>query len=192
MPALKDLEHVTAADRAEWRAWLEANHAASPGVWLVLFKKGSGTPGVSYDEAVDECLCFGWIDSKVNSIDERRYKQLITPRKPGSGWSKINKAKVERLIAEGRMTAAGLAKIDAAKGDGSWTALDAVESLAVPDDLRAALDADEQATKYFAAFSASTRKHILAWIASAKRPETRLKRVARTVELAARNEKAQP
>src|SRR3954452_14858733 len=139
MPPPTDLPELTFADRAAWRAWLEANHAASPGVWLVFYKKASGRPGVSYDEAVDECLCFGWIDSKVNRIDEHRYRQLITPRKPGGGWSKVNKAKIERLIGQGLMAPAGLAKIDAAKADGSWTSLDAVEAMTMPDDFAAAL-----------------------------------------------------
>jgi uncharacterized protein YdeI (YjbR/CyaY-like superfamily) len=189
---MADLIEITARDRDEWRTWLQANHDSSPGVWLVLFKKGSGRPSVSYDEAVDECLCFGWIDSKVNRIDEHRYKQLITPRKPKSGWSKVNKTKIDRLIKEGRMNAAGLVKIEAAKADGSWNALDAVESMTMPDDLKVALEANAEASKHFAAFSASTRRHILAWVASAKRPETRQKRIAQTVELAAKNVKAQP
>jgi uncharacterized protein YdeI (YjbR/CyaY-like superfamily) len=120
MAALDELPQVTARDRAEWRAWLEANHANSPGAWLVLCKKGSGLASVSYDEAVEECLCFGWIDSKVMTIDAKRYKQLVTPRKPRSGWSASNRARVERLIREGRMAPAGLAKIEAAKAGGSW------------------------------------------------------------------------
>ena len=120
MPPLNDLAEVTARDRAEWRAWLDANHASSPGAWLVLAKKGSGLASVSYDEAVEECLCFGWIDSKVMTIDAKRYKQLVTPRKPRSGWSASNKARVERLIREGRMAPAGLALVEAARADGAW------------------------------------------------------------------------
>src|SRR5262245_45505857 len=151
-PPMADLVEVNARDRDEWRAWLQANHDSSPGVWLVIYKKGSGHPSISYDEALDECLCFGWIDSKVATIDEQRYKQLITPRKPKSSWSKLNKSKIERLIHDGRMTAAGLAKINAAKADGSWNALDAVESMTIPDDLKAALEANAEASKHFAAF----------------------------------------
>lgn len=187
---LDDLPTVTPADRAAWRAWLEANHATAAGVWLVFYKKGSGQPTITYDEMLDEALCFGWIDSKAVSLDERRYKQLITPRKPKGVWSGINKAKVEKLVAEGRMTEAGLAAIERAKANGAWTALDAVEALTIPEDLAAALAADADAARHFAAFNPSSKKNILFWIASAKRPETRQKRIAETVALAAKNVKS--
>jgi len=187
---LDDLPTVTPADRAAWRAWLEANHATAAGVWLVFYKKGSGQPTITYDEMLDDALCFGWIDSKAVSIDDRSYKQLITPRKPKGVWSGINKAKVEKLIAAGLMTDAGLAAVERAKANGAWTALDAVEALTIPDDLAAALAANADAARHFAAFSPSSKKNILFWIASAKRPETRQKRVAETVALAAKNVKS--
>ena len=114
-------DEVTAKDRAAWRRWLERHHATSPGAWLLIAKKGSGLASVTYEEAVEEALCFGWIDAKANSLDERRYKQWMAPRKAGSGWAASNKQRVERLVADGRMAPAGLAAIEAAKADGSWT-----------------------------------------------------------------------
>jgi uncharacterized protein YdeI (YjbR/CyaY-like superfamily) len=122
-------DEVTAKDRAAWRRWLERHHVTSDGVWLVIAKKGSGIASVTYEEAVEEALCFGWIDATANSLDDRRYKQWMTRRKPGSGWAASNKRRVERLIAEGRMAPAGLEVIRAAKADGSWTKLDGFEAL---------------------------------------------------------------
>lgn len=167
-----------APDRAAWRVWLEENHAGTHGVWLVYYKKGSGQPSVSYDEAVEEALCFGWIDSLVNPIDEQRYKQVFTPRKPGSRWSRLNKQRVERLIAEGRMTPAGMEKINAARQDGSWTMLDAIEDLVRPDDLAEALAANPAAEAGYQALASSQKKIILAWLHDTKNPETRRQRIA--------------
>jgi uncharacterized protein YdeI (YjbR/CyaY-like superfamily) len=182
-----DWERSSFTDRHEWRAWLEANHATSEGVWLVYYKKGSDKPTVSYDEAVEEALCFGWIDSKVRSIDDERYMQTFSPRRPGSVWSRLNKERVARMVEAGRMTDVGAAKIAAAREDGSWHRLDEIDDLAVPDDLQAALDADPIASGNFAAFSASKKKPLLFWIASAKRPATRQKRIAETVRRAREN-----
>ena len=172
---------VLMTNRAEWRAWLEENHVTAPGVWLVTYKKSSGKPHLSYDELVEEALCFGWIDSKGNTVDAERTKLLITPRKRGSGWSRPNKARIERLVASGLMTPAGLAKIEAAKADGSWTSLDDIEAMIVPDDLDAALRADAAALAGWERFAPSVKKPLLQWIAFAKRPETRARRVAETV-----------
>ncbi len=138
---------VYASTRAEWRAWLNANHATATGISLVYFKKSSGKPSVTYAEAVEEALCFGWIDSRLNSIDAVSYKQIFTPRKPKSGWSKLNKSRVERLISEGRMTAAGTAKIDLAKKNGSWSLLDASENLEIPQDFESALKEQDAGNK---------------------------------------------
>ncbi len=179
-----------APDRQMWRDWLQKNHASASRIWLIYYKKASGKPFVSYDEAVEEALCFGWIDSRPNVLDDERYMQLFSPRKPKSPWSKTNKDRIEQLIAQGLMAEAGMSKIEAAKKDGSWTQLDEVEALTVPDDLLAALAADEIAEKNFAAFSDSSKKNILWWIVSAKRAETRQKRIAETVSLAAKNIKA--
>jgi uncharacterized protein YdeI (YjbR/CyaY-like superfamily) len=177
-------------DRDAWRAWLEEHHNTVPGAWLVNYRKATGKTAVSYDEAVEEALAFGWIDSKANPLDGERYLQMFTPRRPGSPWSRSNKERVARLERDGRMTPAGRALVEAAKRDGSWTKLDAVENLEVPPDLAEALAAHPRAEKHFAAFSPSARRHILGWIANAKRPETRAKRIAETVRLAAENVKA--
>jgi uncharacterized protein YdeI (YjbR/CyaY-like superfamily) len=180
-------ETFQAGSRAEWRRWLEAHHDSSSGIWLVSFKKASGKPGVSYPEAVEEALCFGWIDSRPNALDDERYMQYFSPRKRGSPWSKVNKERIARLLDQGLMAPPGLAKIEAAKRDGSWSAYDAIEALTVPDDLAAALRADPAAAANFRAFADSAKKQLLWWIASAKRSETRSTRVARLVEAAAAN-----
>jgi uncharacterized protein YdeI (YjbR/CyaY-like superfamily) len=171
-------DHILAETRDDWRAWLAANHATAPGVWLVTYKKGSGQPHLPWSDVVDEALCFGWIDSRGNKVDAARTKLLVTPRKPGSGWSRINKEKIERLHAAGLITPAGQAKIDAAKADGSWTLLDDVEALVLPPDLAAALAADPAAAAGWDAFPPSAKKPLLWWLASAKRPDTRAKRLA--------------
>ncbi|MCU0354784.1 MAG: YdeI/OmpD-associated family protein, partial [Cytophagales bacterium] len=159
------MQHVTPASRAEWRQWLAENHAAETGVWLVYYKKGTGRPSVTYDEAVEEALCFGWIDSVPNKMDDERYKQLFSPRKPRSGWSRVNKERLERLTAAGLMASAGLAAIETAKQNGSWTKLDAVENLEMPDDLQTAFAAaDAVALEHFTAFARSTKRGILEWL----------------------------
>lgn len=187
----KEYERLYTADRAEWRAWLVENHDIAKGVWLIYYKKESGKPRVSYDEAVEEALCFGWIDSVVSKIDEESYMQLFTPRKTKSGWSRTNKLRIERLLATGLMESAGLKSIEIAKENGTWESLDEVENLTVPDDLQEALVQQPPALENFTAFSRSAKKLILVWIYSAKRPETRMKRVLETAQLAAQNIKAQ-
>lgn len=154
---------------------------------VIYYKVKSGQPSVKYSEAVKEALCFGWIDSKVKSLDEERYMQIFTPRKSKSVWSKLNKQYIEELIEQGLMTEAGLEKITAAKQDGSWTSLDAIEALIIPADLKQALEANETAKRYFEKFSNSSKKNILLWIESAKRPETRLKRIEQTIILVAQD-----
>lgn len=188
MPKFEDqLEQVYASDRQAWRQWLVENHQDAIGVWLVYYKVSSSQPSVKYSEAVKEALCFGWIDSKVKSLDSARYMQVFTPRKPTSVWSKLNKQYLEELIEQGLMTEAGLAKIAVAKQNGSWTSLDQIEALIMPADLQQALAANETANLNFAAFSNTTKKTILVWIASAKRLETRLNRIEKTVNAAAQN-----
>jgi uncharacterized protein YdeI (YjbR/CyaY-like superfamily) len=176
--------------RAEWRAWLEANHARTAGIWLVSYKKDTGKPRVEYDEAVEEAVCFGWIDSKANKLDDERSMLWMSPRKPGTGWSRSNKERVERLIAQGLMAPPGLAKIEAAKQDGTWNALDAVEALEIPADLAQALDAYPFARQNFEAFPRSVKRAILEWISTAKKPETRARRVEETARLAEENVRA--
>lgn len=184
---LDTLPRVEIQSRAQWRAWLQAHHATSGSIWLVNYKKSSGGPHVPYDDIVEEALCFGWVDGLVRSLDDRRGMALLSPRKPGSTWSKSNKARVERLIAAGLMTPAGLEKIERAKADGSWTVLDAAEALTLPDDLTAVLRKHKAAGANFAAWSASRRRGLIWWVTSAKRPETRARRIAETVRLAATN-----
>lgn len=176
--------------RAEWRAWLGQHHNRAEGVWLISYKKATGKPYVTYDEAVEEALCFGWVDSKPNKLDEERSMLWFAPRKAGTGWSKPNKERVARLLAQGLMAEAGLEKVRAAQADGSWNALDAVEALIVPPDLEAAFERYEGARENFDAFPRSAKRGILEWIVSAKRPETRAKRVEETARLAAENVRA--
>ena len=190
-PTLDQLERVSLKDRASWRAWLEENHLRDTGVWLVSFKKASGKPRVDYDAAVEEALCFGWIDSLVRTLDDERAMQLFTPRKPRSPWSPSNRRRVEKLVAAGLMQAAGRAKIEEAKRDGSWEVYAAAESLVVPPDLRAAFEAGPaRAQASWDAFSPSSRRAILWWVHSAKRPETRARRIAQVVSEAARGRRA--
>ncbi len=177
-------------DRAGWRAWLIANHATSIGVYLASWRKPTGRTSVPYEDAVEEALCVGWVDAVQRRLDDDRTIQWFAPRRPRSGWARTNKARVERLTAAGLMLPAGLAAVEEAKRLGTWTMLDDVEALVVPDDLVAALDAHPPARPNWDAFSPSARKAILTWIGGAKRPETRAKRVEETATLAARNEKA--
>jgi uncharacterized protein YdeI (YjbR/CyaY-like superfamily) len=179
-----------AQTRAEWRAWLEENHAVSNGVWLVFNKKTSGLPHVSYDEGVEEALCFGWVDSKGGKVDDIRSKLYYAPRKGKSGWSRPNKERVERLIEAQLMRPAGLEKIEAAKRDGTWTMLDAVENLEIPDDLEVMFRQFPNAAENFAAFPRSAKRGILEWIVQAKTVGTRAKRVEETARLAAENVRA--
>lgn len=184
------VDAVQPRTRGEWRAWLAAHHDACRGVWLVSAKKATGESRVEYDEAVEEALCFGWIDSVARTLDDTRSMLRFSPRTPRSGWSRSNKLRVERLEAAGVMTPAGRARIDAAIADGSWTKLDAVENLEVPDDLATACAAYPNARANFDAFPRSARRGILEWIVQAKRPETRARRVGETARLAESNYRA--
>ena len=182
-------ERVEISSTAELHDWLAEHHATSPGCWLVTWKKGRG-PYVGWSEVVRELLCFGWIDSKGQRVDEDRTSLLVTPRRPRSGWSRVNKEHLEVLLAAGRMQPAGLAAVERAKADGSWTKLDAVETLAEPDDLRAALDAVPAARTAWDGFPPSVRRAVLEWIGAARRPATRASRVAETVSEAAEGRRA--
>ncbi len=190
MSILDDAPHVHADDRATWRAWLEANHATASGAWLVTYRARSGKARLDYEAAIEEALCFGWVDSTGGHVDAERGKLYFAPRKARSPWAATNKARVERLMRDGRMAAAGLAAIERAKANGSWEVLDAPERLEVPADLAAALDARPPAAANFGAFTPSARKMLLAWIAMALRPDTRAARIAKVAEAAARNERA--
>ena len=183
-------ERVQIEKRDEWRAWLQDNHERGYGVWVVTFKKHCGARHVPYEIIIEEALCFGWIDSLPRALDDERTMRWFAPRKPGSGWSALNKARVEKMIAEGRMAAPGLEKVRAAERDGSWNALDAVDALAMPGDLQKALAGHDPARRNFDGFPRSVRRGILEWIASAKTPETRARRVRETARSAKNNVRA--
>ena len=172
--------------RKAWRDWLKKHHASSPGIWLVYAKRHTGIASLSYDDAVEEALCYGWIDSLVHPIDDDLYKQVFTPRKPKSVWSKANKARVKRLMAAGLMTAPGTAAVAQAKKNGKWNGLDEAASLAMPPDLLKAIAASAAARKNWLAYSPGMRKGFLYMVASAKRPETRAARIAQVVDTVAR------
>lgn len=188
--SMKQFEQVEVTSRKQWRGWLANNHSQTDSIWLVTYKKHTGSRYLPYDTIVEEALCFGWIDSLPRKLDAERTMLLLSPRRPKSPWSKLNKDRVTKMLALGLMTPAGQEKINQAKVDGSWTFLDDVEALIIPDDLATALNTNSQAKHYFAAFSPSAKKGILQWIKSAKQVSTREKRITKTVELAAQNLKA--
>lgn len=187
---LDEKERVQVENRSQWRAWLQANHQREEGVWLVRFKRQMGDRYFSYDEAVEEALCFGWVDSLPRKLDEERTMLWMAPRQAGSNWSRPNKERISRMEAAGLMAPAGRAAVKAAQADGSWTALDAVENLEIPDDLAAELARYEEAAANFEAFPRSVKRGILEWILNAKRAETRAKRVHETARLAQENIRA--
>jgi uncharacterized protein YdeI (YjbR/CyaY-like superfamily) len=173
-----------------WRAWLAANHATCRGVWLASWRGRSGRPAVPYEATVEEALCFGWIDSTVNILDEERGLQLLTPRKPRSTWTRLNRQRVAELEAAGLMTEAGRRAVEVARANGWWTILDPVEDLIESADLAAALDAMPQARKEWDAFPPSARKMMLWWVVSAAKPDTRARRIATIVSKAAHGVRA--
>ena len=179
-----------AKSQEEWRKWLEDNNQIEKSVWLIIYKKESGKPSVYYSEAVDQAICFGWIDSKPNKRDETSYYQFFAKRNPKSNWSKVNKAKVEKLVEKGMMSKSGIEAIEIAKQNGTWNALDEVEEMTIPEDLKRAFDTNSTAFVYYDKFPRSSKRNILEWILNAKRPETRQKRINETVELAEKNIKA--
>jgi uncharacterized protein YdeI (YjbR/CyaY-like superfamily) len=180
---------IQPATRAAWRRWLERHHTRDKGVWFVYFKKSSGKQRFTYDDLVEEALCFGWIDGQARALDAERSMLWLSPRKPKSVWSAPNKVRVARVIAAGLMHPAGQAKVDAAKANGSWTALDATDRLEVPKDLAAALAATPKARAHFDAFPVTAKKAVLEWVRQAKRPGTRALRIAEAARMAAANER---
>lgn len=175
--------------KQEWRQWLIDHHQSEEAVWLLSYKKKTGKPCVAWSDVVDEALCFGWIDGMRKSVDEQSFVQFVCKRKPKSGWSKINKEKIERLIADGLMTEAGFKSIEVAKQNGSWKLLDEVEELTVPQELAKAFEANPKADAFFNTLSKSVKKMMLHWVVSAKRPETKLNRVTEIVENALEGKK---
>jgi uncharacterized protein YdeI (YjbR/CyaY-like superfamily) len=186
----KGVKTFYAESKAAFRNWLIDNHNTESNLWLIIYKKDSGTPSITYDQAVDEALCFGWVDSSINKRDDESFYQYLAKRNPKSNWSKVNKLKVEKLISEGLMAASGLKMIDLAKQTGTWTALDDVENLINPPDLQEALDQNPLAKEYFDLFPRSVKRGILEWLMNAKQTETRLKRITEIVSKAERNERA--
>lgn len=183
------LETFYPKNRQQWREWLLENHDKRQSIWLIYYKKDSGLPTISYSDAVDEALCFGWIDSKAKPLDKNMYMQFFSKRKEKSVWSRVNKEKIERLTKEGRMTNAGFEIIEKAKQNGSWTILDEAEALIIPADLESEFQKRVNAKKYFLSLSRSDKRNILQWLVLAKRQETREKRINEIVELADKNQK---
>jgi len=185
----KEIETFYPRSRQEWRNWLQENHAKKQSVWLIYYKKKSNVSTILYSDAVDEALCFGWIDSKSKPIDEHKFMQFFSKRKEKSVWSKVNKEKIERLTKEGLMTNAGYEIIEKAKQNGSWNILDEAEALHIPEDLEGEFDKRPNAKLYFLRLSRSDKRNILQWLILAKRQETREKRITEIVELADKNQK---
>ncbi len=183
------LQIINPKNLSEWRDWLEKNYVSEEAVWLVFYTKDSGKKIISWSEAVDVALCFGWIDSKKIKIDEVTSHQYFSKRKARSTWSRINKEKVEQLIKEGLMTEAGLKSIEIAKQNGSWTILDSVEDLEIPADLEAAFKENPDAKNFYSGLSKSVKKMLLYWLVSARRPETRHKRISELIECASEGRK---
>lgn len=186
---LADLPRIEVTSRAQWREWLSRNHDCSGSIWLVTYRR-SHPFHLPYAEVVEEALCFGWIDSRPAKLDDDRTMLLLSPRKAGSRWSKLNKERIARMEALGCLHPAGQAKIAQAKADGSWAALEEVDALKIPDDLAAALETSPTAQKHFQAFPPSTLRGILEWLLVAKTEATRRQRIAETVALAELNVRA--
>lgn len=186
MPTKRDLPVLEFRDPQAWAAWLERNHASRDGLWLKFAKKGSNITTVTYSEALEEALCYGWIDGQVARHDERYYLQRFTPRRRRSRWSQINRENVERLVAQKRMKPAGLAQVEAAMSDGRWDAAYPSPSRAtVPEDFQLALDANPEAKSVFETLTGSERYAILYRVEDARRPETRARRIAEYVQMLA-------
>jgi uncharacterized protein YdeI (YjbR/CyaY-like superfamily) len=184
---------VSFASRDEWERWLEENHATSPGVWLKISKKGTTAASVTYPEALEAALCYGWIDGQKASLNEENWLQRFTQRRPGSKWSKINRDKAEELIVQGRMKPAGLQEVERARADGRWEAAYAGQrSITIPDDLRLALAENQPAQEFFTTLDSRNRYAILYRIQDAKKPETRSRRIATFVAMLSEHKKIYP
>ena len=177
-------------NRKEWRSWLARNHSAENGIWMIFYKKATGKPTIDYEEAVEEALCFGWIDSTVKSVDEEKYLRKFTPRNDKSVWSALNKKRIGKVIREGRMTEAGLAKIRTAKENGQWDKPDRpIPALTISSEFAEALKKNLRAKENFEKLAPSYRKQYNGWINVAKRPETRQKRIRESISLLEKGEK---
>lgn len=185
----QDYKSTHPKTRSAWRKWLDKNHSTSPGVWLIYYKKSTGKAKLVYNDAVEDALCFGWIDSTMRPLDAERFMQRFTPRKPKSGWSGLNKKRIAKMIAEGLMTKAGLKKIEEAKKDGSWESLDHIDAIQLPEDFEKALSKNKKARINFEKFPQFTKKQFLYRINSAKTDVTRKQRIILCVKMAGANKK---
>ncbi|HEY6144176.1 MAG TPA: YdeI/OmpD-associated family protein [Flavobacterium sp.] len=183
-------EHHYFKNAKEWREWLHENHASSKGIYLIFYKVNSKFESMRWEEAVQVAICYGWIDSTVRKLDDDRRIQVFSPRKDKSVWSKINKSYIEKLLKENLIHESGIAKIEIAKQNGSWTSLDAVEDLIIPDDLKLAFEKNEIAFNNYKNFSPSYRKSYLYWLNQAKRQETRSNRITQIIEFCGLNKKS--
>lgn len=182
----KEVETYCPKSPTDWRKWLEKNHQSKQAVWLIYYRKSTNKPSLSWSEAVDEALCFGWIDSTKKTIDKERYMQYFSKRKPSSTWSKVNKDKVVKLIQNNLMTKAGFDSVETAKNNGTWSLMDDVEKMIIPEDLRIALNKNEKSMAFFQSQSNSIKKRLLHWVVVAKRAETRKKRIDEIAQMAAK------
>lgn len=187
---MAEFEKIVFESVGELRNWLKVNHKRQDSVWMVRWKKNSGKPYLSYDDIVDQLICFGWVDSLPRKLDEYKSMLLISPRNPKSNWSGINKKRVEKLIEKGLMDPSGMDLVNQAKKNGAWNFLDEVEKLIIPDDLAEALKNTKNALYYFNRFPDSSKRGILEWIKNAKQPATRLKRIEETALKSSKNIKA--
>lgn len=185
-----ELQKIFVENVGQLHDWLQVNHAQKESVWLVKWKKGFGQTYISYDDMVDELMCFGWVDSLPKNLDEEKTMHRISPRNPKSNWSKVNKERVDRLLKDGKMKEPGLKMVEIAKRNGAWNFLDDVEKLIVPDDLKEAFKKNSKAEYYYERFPKSSKRNILEWIKNAKQETTREKRIAETVSKASDNIKA--
>lgn len=189
----KDLPVLAFSSEKAWEAWLAQQDMSSKGLWVKLAKKGSGLDSVTYAEAVEVALCYGWIDGQANRLDDDYYLQRFTPRRARSKWSKINRGRAEKLIASGAIKAAGLKEVERARADGRWdAAYDAPSTATIPDDLRVELEKNDKVRSSFASLNATNRYAILHRIQDAKRPETRARRIEKFVAMLERGEKIYP
>ena len=181
---MEKLQEIYLSERHSWRDWLAENHADCPGVWLIYFKKHTGIERIAYDDAVEEALCFGWIDSTVRRLDNQRYAQKFVPRRARSNWSGHNRARAEKLIASGSMMPAGMEKIEVARANGEWEkALEDRIDRPMPLEFKKALTDDSKAGASYRGLTPTQRKYFINWIAEAKKPETRERRAAKAVEM---------
>ena len=181
---MEKLQEIHISERQEWRVWLAANHAGCPGVWLIYYKKHTGIARIAYDDAVEEALCFGWIDSTVRRLDDQRFCQKFVPRRARSSWSSLNRNRAEKLMDAGAMTPAGMEKIEAARASGEWDkALEDRVDRPVPPELKKVLEEDPQAAAEFRRLAPTKRKYLVGWVTEAKKSETRERRAAKAVEM---------